>query len=320
MKTIKIKFVGFWDSFIPTDSQIYKLLSKHYDVNICDNPDYVICGCFGKPYEYLKYSQVRIMVCGENYIPDFNFIDYAISRYPINFLDRSFYEPGCIKPFPDSLAINDCKKYTLDDLHDKEYFCNFISSHESEYGIRGDFFKKLSEYKKVLSAGSYLNNSQQKVNRFDGTKSKLQKRCKFSLCFESTKNEGFITEKITEAFLNGTIPIYYGSDTIKQIFNPDSFINISDFNSFEDAINRIIEIDKNDDLYLKMLNAQKLKDKNYFDSIIENEEKFLVHIFEQPLQKAYRRSRVYTPINLEKFIIKQSAKKKTRFSRFFKHK
>ena len=48
--------------------------------------------------------------------------------------------------------------YTKEFVQNKQLFANFISSHESEFNIRGDFFKKLNEYRRVESAGTYLNN------------------------------------------------------------------------------------------------------------------------------------------------------------------
>lgn len=304
MKSVKIKFVGFWKGFSPENSIIYKIISKYYKPIICDDPDYIICSCFDEKYEYLKYPQIRIMVCGENYIPDFNFIDYAICRYPIDFLDRCFYEPGCLRPFPECFNLEKNIQLNLKDLQKKDNFCNFICSHESEHNIRGDFFKKLCEYKKVDSVGPYLNNCPEiTVNRFDGTKRAFQQKSKFTLCFESTKSEGFFTEKLTDAFLSNTIPIYYGSSTVKTVFNKNAFIDISDFSSFEDAINKIIEIDQNDQLYLKMINENKLIDKNYISEKFEQECEFIKHIFDQSISGAYRRSRVYAPFDHEKYIL-----------------
>ncbi len=92
-KLIKVRFVGFWNGFVPEKTRIYLDLSKYYRVVLSEEPDYIICSCFKPFYEYCKYPQVRIMDCGENYIPDFNFVDYAVCRYPINFLDRCFYHP-----------------------------------------------------------------------------------------------------------------------------------------------------------------------------------------------------------------------------------
>ena len=50
---------------------------------------------------------------------------------------------------------------------------------------------------------------------------------------ENTISEGYVTEKILNAFLAGSIPIYYGDKLAKEIFNPDSFVNITDFESIE---------------------------------------------------------------------------------------
>ena len=322
MKEVRIKFVGFWNSFKPEDTVFFKILSQYFNPVLCDDPDYVICGCFEPFYEYLKYPQVRIMICGENYTPDFNFVDYAICRYPIKFLDRCFYEPGCLRPFPACFDLKIDRNFSMDDLSKKTHFCNFISSHESEDNIRGDFFKALCKYRKVDSVGSYLNNSGFIVRRNNGTKQEFQKKCKFTLCFESTKNEGFFTEKLTDAFLSGTIPIYYGSSTAKDFFNRKAYIDVSDFPTFEDAINKIIEIDNNDELYLSMLNEPILNNKNDIERIYTEESEFIKYIFNQEYSKCYRRSRVYIPYDHEKYVLnlkKRKNKKRSFIHRVFKY-
>ena len=303
MKTIKIKFVGYWKDMKPESQMIYRILSEYYDVKICDEPDYIICSCFSPYYEYCKYPQVRIMAEGENFIPDFNFIDYVICPYPIHFQDRCFYKPGCFDSFGHALSLEKEKeKKDLSFINNKIFFANFIASHESEYGIRGDFFKKLSQYKRVESPGSYLKNTVDSVVWTDNSKTDFQRKCKFTLCFESTKHEGFVTEKITDAFFADTIPIYYGSDTVKEIFNPKAFINISDFKSWDDAVEYIIKIDNDDKMYLDMINQPILNDGNYFTKLKKSLEECILNIFEQPIEKSYRRSRVYAPMAHEVFI------------------
>lgn len=298
MRTVKIKYIGFYPSFKPENEQIYRVLKNHYDVQITDDADYVICGIFGKPYEYCGYDQIRIMNVGENYTPDFNFVDYAISRYPIKFQDRHFQYEGCYEPLDHWQSFSDKERtYTADVLAQKEYFANFIASHESENNIRGDFFKKLSEYKRVESIGSYLNNMKngETVQWTNSSKTEFQRKCKFTLCFESTKHEGFITEKITDAFFADTIPVYYGSTSVTNIFNPDAFINCSQFESVDEAIQKIIELDNDDEAYLAMLRQPVLNAGVDPVRVFEGLEKWVLHIFEQPLEKAYRRSLVYYP-------------------------
>ena len=89
MKTIKIKFIGKWPNIRPEDNLIcYWLMKNGYDVQVCEDADYLICDVFGEQlYDYCKYSQIRILETGENYTPDFNLVDYAICRYPITFAE-----------------------------------------------------------------------------------------------------------------------------------------------------------------------------------------------------------------------------------------
>jgi hypothetical protein len=306
MKKIKVKFVGFWDCFDPSKHYFYQLMCKHYDVELSDAPDYIICSCFGAPYEYCKYPQVRIMICGENYLPDLNFIDYAITRYPIKLLDRCFYDFNCLEESDHTVQLTFKKRdYSKETLKSKKYFANFIASHESEHSIRGDFFKELCKYKRVESPGTYLNNmpNGEIVNFKNSSKCDFQRQTKFTLCFESTKHAGFTTEKIVDAFYSDTIPIYYGSDTITDIFNEKAFINVSSFDSFEDAIKRIIEIDQDDELYLSMLREPIFTRHNYVVQMYSDLENFICNIFNQPVESAYRRSRVYWPAKLEKYIV-----------------
>lgn len=295
-------------------SHVFRVLKKFYNVIITDDADYIICDIFGTPYEHCKYPQIRIMQTGENYIPDFNTVDYAISRYPLNLHDRNFYLPGCVAPLDHWLALSK-KNREYDDglLKEKEFFANFIAGHESEYGIRGAFFKKLCEYKRVESPGTYLNNMPdgQTVSWNNSSKTDFQRKCKFTLCFESTKHEGFITEKITDAFYADTIPVYYGSSNITDIFNKKAFINCSDYADFDEVIQLIKELDTDDEKYLTMLRQPIFTTANYPEKILDELEKYILHIFEQPLNDAYRRSRVYFGKQYDNYLANTTIKRES---------
>ena len=300
MKTVKIKFAGKWEGITPEQNTICYWLKKNgYDVQVTEDADYVICDVLGKyHYEYCQYPQVRIFECGENVTPDFNLVDYAISRYPISFGDRNFYYPGCTMSgaYWHKLAKKD-RSYPAEILQEKPYFANLIAGHDSEHNHRSIFFEKLSAYKRVESAGTLLYNMPDgvKVNWLDDSKTNFQRKCKFTICFESTAHEGFITEKITDAFYADTIPIYYGSSNITEIFNKDAFINVSDYESFDAVVEKVKELDQDDEKYLAMLRQPILVDPDFPRRLDEELEKYILHIFEQPLDKAYRRCRAYYP-------------------------
>jgi hypothetical protein len=53
---------------------------------------------------------------------------------------------------------------------------------------------------------------------------------RFSIVIENDKYETYYTEKITDCFATGTIPVYWGAPDIDSIFNPDGIITLtSDF-------------------------------------------------------------------------------------------
>ena len=118
MKTIKVKYVGFWDDFDPKQQTLTQIISKHYNVVECDDPDYIICSMFGRTrYEFCRYPQVRIFYSCENYTPNFNVVDYGVSSYLLQLGDRHAYCPICIDPYHRSEELAHRKKcYTKEDL------------------------------------------------------------------------------------------------------------------------------------------------------------------------------------------------------------
>lgn len=308
-KTIKLNYCGVGEDFDKTQNLLYDVLRlQGYDVQITQDPDYLLCEFSGdNPYPYCGTSQVRIMYSAENYIPDFNLIDYAICPYPISFGDRNFCLPVCVWPRDHWHSLAD-KPRSLEQaralLGEKTLFANFIASHESEFNLRGDFFQQLCAYKQVSSPGTYLNNMPGglTVDFHDESKTNFQRRCKFTLCFESTCHFGFVTEKIMDAFYADTIPVYYGSPTVTSIFNRDAFINIADFPSFDAAIQRIIQLDQDDEAYVQMLSQPVLVDPGYPARLEAELGAYIRHIFDQPLDQAYRRSRVYHPKAVDDYL------------------
>lgn len=120
-----------------------------------------------------------------------------------------------------------------------------------------DKFKINSKYKQVDSGGKYLNN----VGDIGwGIQNKLNfiKDYKFVMSFENDQYLGYTTEKIMEPMCVGSIPIYYGSPLIHEEFNNESFITVKSFEDIDNAIQKIIEIDNNDDMFFEMQKKSNL--------------------------------------------------------------
>ena len=148
-------------------------------------------------------------------------------------------------------------------------FCCFITRvFKSE---RVHFFNELSKYKKVDSYGECLNNTGIYASHDRYEFEKLVSQYKFIITFENCQKNMYITEKILHGYYSLSIPIYWGSKNIHNFFNKNSFINIDDYNeiNIKKTIDKIIEIDNNDELYLNIVNQQvfNINIDEYFNSI-----------------------------------------------------
>ncbi len=61
----------------------------------------------------------------------------------------------------------------------------------------------------------------------------------FALCIENVRWPGYVTEKIIDCFVAGTIPIYYGAPDVKNIIPSNAFIDLADFASWNDLLMHI---------------------------------------------------------------------------------
>lgn len=284
MKQIKIKVVDWWDQSFE-DNFIIELLRKKFEVVESDNPDYLLYSVFG--YKHIKYDCIRIFFTGENIIPNFNVCDYAIGMNHIIFEDRYLYYPLFLIYKKDLQRA--LEKHKIKDISHKTKFCNYIFSNTNGAKIRGDFFDFLNKYKKIDSAGKDRNNTE-RLPMEENVKYNFMKNYKFSIAFENSSTNGYCTEKIIQAFAAGTIPIYWGDkhNPTGGGINQKSFININDYNDFDNALELIKELDNDDEKYLKMLQEKVFVD-NYTEKKNKEFEKFIENIFNQDINKAFRR-------------------------------
>ena len=132
---------------------------------------------------------------------------------------------------------------------------------------REDAFDKLSTIKRVDAVGACKNNV---ASTGFPDRSKWQSsnwkypftRYRFSLCMENKNVAGYITEKLLMAFLAGTIPVYYGTEEVFDIFNRDAFIYY-DVENPEKAVAKIKFLEQNPVEYDKMLNEPILNTGSY---------------------------------------------------------
>lgn len=294
MKKIRIKICEFdKDNKDSRGWYIYDILTKHYDVELSEQPDYLFY--HESTYEYLNHDCIRIFYTGENISPDFNLCDYAFGFDHMDFGDRYYRMPLYLMAIfyrPEELAmVGDADftrqlAFTKDDLSRKIDFCSFVYSNYLGEGARREFFEKLSAYKQVNAGGAYLNNVGGRVEN----KLAFESRHKFSIAFENSSRSGYTTEKIVSSLLAKTIPIYWGNPDIGKEFNEKRFINCHAYATFDKVVERVKEIDNNDDLYLRIISEPVLAEGYDIERIRKEFDHFLTHIIDQPVELARRRT------------------------------
>lgn len=294
-KKIKIKFCSYDPKEEISFANFFlERLLPHYDVELSEDPDYVFF--YERDNAHLRYpNAIRIFYTGENVHPDWNMTDYAVSFDRLEFGDRHFrlplymvatlYNKEDIELAGD-LTFEDIKPMTREELHNKKSFCCFSYNNALSDKSRKQIFDALSTYKKVNACGEYLNN----MDGWTSRQLSFKQEHKFFIASENSSREGYLTEKLPVGFLARTIPIYFGDPTVGLEFNTKRFINVHEFPSLEAVVERIKEIDQNDDLYLEIVNQPVLAPGFHYQDHLTDFDSFLRNIFDQPKHKARRRS------------------------------
>lgn len=292
-RTVKVKFLDYWSSFYETEMEdclIMRILRKHYNVKVCEDADYVFFSTMGERHWSVSDDCVKIFQTGENIVPDFNACDYAIGFEWMEYGDRYIRFPNYMFYDTDMLHKMERKHLLPPDWSvesEKPDFCSFmVSNHRNPK--RNEAFHKLCEYKKVDSGGRYLNNVGGPIEdkfAFDSTH-------RFSLCFENGAHPGYTTEKLVQALAARTIPIYWGDPEVGRVFNMNAIIDAYSFKSVEKLIERVKSIEDSREEFLKILQEPALREgAPSIDDELLRFERWLISIFEQPIEIAYRRNR-----------------------------
>ncbi len=249
---LKIALVDFWEEtkwgYLPG---FFDLLRTKYDLEYSQNPDLLFCSVSYYPIaHHLRYDCMKCLINLEPPDQAHSLCDYYFSGLPTDNTNFHFYYFVIEEHFQEWLynKSNYCDKLKT---HPKERFCNFFQRWAGPL-TRVRFCQQLMQFKNVDCPGIVLNNMSSPDNpKLTRDQNKLQflKHYRFTICFENTSQPHFMAEKLPQALMAGSIPIYWGHPRIGEYFNPKSMINVHDYKNFDDVIKRIIEIENNPALY-----------------------------------------------------------------------
>lgn len=281
--TVRVSYINLGTgSKLEHLGMIKEILDEKYKNIIIDHRHYDIIfdGPHGKK-PIKNNDAVKIYFTGESVTPDVEKYDFSIGYDHISH-PKYFRVPLYYMYFKDHLneefSRGECRP------QEKPNFACFLYSNSGSRTPNGFdgctardiIFQKLSEYKKVHSGGKHLNNEGRIIPR-EETMEWLGK-CKFVIAYENHIHDGFVTEKPFQAYIAGSLPIYYGTPNFTQDINPDSVIYANSFADDEALIEYIKKVDNDDELYCKIWNNKMLPGKeNTYESV---KNKLRVKLFE----------------------------------------
>ena len=269
-----------------------------------ENPDYIIASdnCLyvredcEKLREYLhrRRDSIFIFLNCECFEPDMNIFDYAFTWNPdFVYSDRITHNIPSAYGTRDFYMNDLTRENAREILSSSPKFCNFIYSHPCE--PRDSFFHLLSQYKPVDSWGKHLNNTPRPPHSNEGwymENIRWKTGYKFSIAMENASCKGYTSEKIITSLQAHTVPIYWGDPAVADLINPKAFINCNDYSSFDEVVERVKEIDNNDELWLDMV-TQPWQTEEQHDKVarmLDDNDAFIRNIFTQDIKKARRRA------------------------------
>lgn len=264
---IKISIVNFWDGAFSNDFLAYYLRlateNKFEIINNHHDADIVFSSVFGN----IKTNPEKtIFYTGENIRPDFQKCKYSLSFDLDHWDQRNFYLPlwyskiawpgfefvrkveksthGNEKPVAISTLTS---RRNTTEIH-KSKFCAFFAGNPEVNRI--NLLRKITTYKNVDGFGYMFGKP------FFDSKNELLKEYKFCLCPENDFYPGYVTEKLFDAYIGGSIPIYFGGLPEDGLINKRAFVNFQ--TNSDTMLQQIISLDCIETLYDRMFSEPLL--------------------------------------------------------------
>ena len=220
METLRIWYADFWPEWKDEDF-ITSILSKEYSVVLDQrNPDVLFHSIFNGMRDTPNYKCKKVLYLGENHRPEKFGANYSISFDPHS-------ETNFRLPLWQVYLLNNPElKARLYNRNKPAIFENWNAMVVSNPGnfFRNSLYELLNEYKPVKSYGRYRNNDQSLLKLSQGkywrdAKDEFfqQHTHKFMMAVENSPYRYYCTEKLMDAFLSGTVPIYWGDSRVAAV-------------------------------------------------------------------------------------------------------
>ena len=276
----KVCVVNFWDGAFDGDFFEFFFRTAFNGIEYVLSPheaDVVISSVFGHTQTDPKKT---IMYIGENVRPNYIGYSYSLSFDHDTYEGKNFrlplwwsrlawdgFEQKPRKPnahnhgYEQLIDIRSLMQPRKLDMSIKDKFCAMIAGNPE--GLRVNLFNSVSQYKQVDGYGLMFGNSLRK------SKFTVLPEYKFCLCPENSVYDGYITEKLIDAYAGLTVPIYSGDLSVDRDFNVGAFWNYQDEKDMGKFVEIVSSLDRYEDQYKSYYEQPLLLEEPKLDDAIQ---------------------------------------------------
>jgi len=243
-QVLKVAISDFWDGFDPRNHMVVNALlpSQFGPIEVVDvaSADLVIHSVFG-----VNHLRARGTVVA--YSPEPRMAERSAAQWFIDW--RHLDHPNHLRmPVWASYLMRGKFDFAGDGPDPAgRKFCNFVYSN-GRCAMRNAFFEALHQREPVESLGTVLNNTRQPAlsQRYDPTwrhsKMGVLGAYKFTIAFENSEHVGYTTEKLTDAWLADTVPIYWGNPALSADLPIGACLSLYEAGSMAKLVEQVLEV------------------------------------------------------------------------------
>ena len=231
---------------------------------------------FGKPLYLKRHPDKRnILYSGENLQERFTrYKDYCLDAVGLgmgfddikadNYMRFPLWLMFLFEPVVDIKLIRERIEEINAAKSSGKYECALIASHD-KWQSRQAIYDGLYDIIDIQCAGRWQNNTEILWQQYHNDKVAYLKDCKFNICPENMDTPLYATEKLFEAFMAGTIPIYTGAANNPEpdIINHDAvlFWERDNKSQNEECRNEVLRLKQDENYYHKFMAQNKFQQK-----------------------------------------------------------
>lgn len=250
-KIIKVAVTNFWVGFNLENGFVKYLLDLSFknwvEVFDLETADIILTSVF--PHTLSQFPEKTIAFIWENIRPDYRLYRFSLSSDFDDYFGRNvrcpfwFTEISWSSEYKKSGLTGDGAHgreplVSLEGLvkprigfHKRKKFCAFVAGNPEPHRMMA--VEALNNIDRVMLYGPISGKLDPR------SKYQILRDFNFTLCFENSIFPGYYTEKVLQAWVAGTVPLYFSDKNVAIDFNPKSFINRGDFSKLDDFVNEV---------------------------------------------------------------------------------